>query len=374
MMLAAERSCLERLLPGLDAALVAAGMNHLEHAESVGIRTIKHHGGPRLCIPRRYGGVGATASEVLRVQRAIASRAPSAAVAVAMHHFTIATLVELSLRTQGLEWLVLEAIAKGNLLVASGFAEGDPNGKILHPKMTLERGARGYMMSGVKCPCSLSKSMDLISVSLVVPSVESDGDRLAVALIPATAAGLTVDSYWRNEVLGAAETGKVTFDRVVVDAKMLSYSGPPNSLDDIQTRGMIWFQAIIAASYLGIASALAERVIAPRRIGRAEGARLGIELEGAMVTLDGMAAVIESGEVGEAALARALFGRYAVQQAVERAASLAFELTGGRDFASSGEASYLIAAARGLCFHPPSRPKMMEPLGGYLEGRGLHEV
>ena len=161
---------------------------------------------------------------------------------------------------------------------------------------------------------------------------------------------------------------------MLVDSKMLLYSGPPDSLDEIQTRGLMWFQLLISASYLGVATGLAEKVVASKRASYAELARVGIELEGAMVTLTGLALAIESRNASDHALAQALFARYSVQQAIERATSLAFELMGGLDFARSRDASYLVAAARGLSFHPPSRPKMMDRLGAYLDGHRLHEV
>ena len=370
-----ERACLERLLPGLDAELEELGFDQLEGTDGLGIRMVKKYGGVGLCIPKAYGGAGATALECAQVQRAIGSRSPSAAIATAMHHFTIATLVELSLRGTGLDWLLLEAIAKDHLLVASGFAEGEPNGKILCPTMVLERSGAGFSVTGVKRPCSLSKSMDLMSVSVLVPGERGpEDDRLAVALIAARSPGISVGPFWANNILAAAETGAVRFDRVAVDPKMLSYSGPPNSLDHIQTRGLIWFQLLISASYLGVASALGERVLKSGRASHYDLAQLGIDLEGSMATLGGIALVLESGESSSAALAQALFARYSIQQSIDRATALAFELVGGRDFACSGEASYFVAAARGLNFHPPSRPAMAARLGAYLDGHGLYEV
>jgi alkylation response protein AidB-like acyl-CoA dehydrogenase len=361
-------------LPGLDAELQQIGLHRLEHTESLGVRVIKAYGGVRLCIPRAYGGIGATAVEAIQVQRALATRAPAAAIATVMHHFSVATLVELAQRSDGLEGLLLEAIAKNDLLVASGFAEGDPHGKVLRPHMVLEPCARGLCITGVKRPCSLSKSMNLISVSVIAPGKTREDDRLAVALIAADAPGVSTGPFWENNILAAAETGEVRFDKVLVDAKMLSYSGSPDSLDAIQTRGLMWFQLLISAAYLGVATVLVEKVVVSQRASYAELARLGIELEGAMVTLTGLALAVEAGSASDHALAQALCARYAVQQAIERATSLAFELLGGVDFARSTDASYLVAAARGLSFHPPSRPAMMDRLGAYLDGQGLHEV
>jgi hypothetical protein len=185
---------------------------------------------------------------------------------------------------------------------------------------------------------------------------------------------MSVDPFWGNNILSAAETCSVNFNRVSVDPKLFSYSDAPNSLDRTQTRGLIWFQLLISASYLGVASALVERVIKSGRVGRSYLAQLGIELEGAMSALAGMGLILESGTFTSAALAQVLFGRYSIQQAIDRATALAFELGGGRDFARSGEASYLVAAARGLNFHPPSRSTMAEALGAQLEGEDLHGI
>jgi hypothetical protein len=61
----------------------------------------------------------------------IACRAPSLAVATTMHHFTIATLLEINPENRGLEGEhLLESVARGNLYVASGFAESQPGTSI----------------------------------------------------------------------------------------------------------------------------------------------------------------------------------------------------------------------------------------------------
>jgi alkylation response protein AidB-like acyl-CoA dehydrogenase len=63
--------------------------------------------------------------------------------------------------------------------------------------------------------------------------------------------------------------------------------------------------------------------------------------------------------------------RYAVQQAIERAAALAVELLGGMAFVQSSDAGYLYAAARALAFHPPSRAAASSGLANYLAGGEL---
>jgi alkylation response protein AidB-like acyl-CoA dehydrogenase len=140
-------------------------------------------------------------------------------------------------------------------------------------------------------------------------------------------------------------------------------------LDSTQISGFLWFELLITASYLGIASALVERVIKNARGSYIDRAVLGSELEGAMLALEGMARSMMVKLRDSDELARMLFVRYAVQQAIARASLRAVEILGGMAFISSSESSYLLAATRALAFHPPSQLSMAESLSEYLNGQ-----
>src|SRR5436305_10588088 len=90
-----ERLMLERYLPGLDEELVKRPLLELESPESIGIRLFREAGGSALLLPCDCAGLGVTALDALYVQRAIASRSPSLAVATTMHHFTVISLIEI---------------------------------------------------------------------------------------------------------------------------------------------------------------------------------------------------------------------------------------------------------------------------------------
>ncbi len=104
-----------------------------ESAQS-GYRALPRQRGPGLLVPVSCKGKGATALDALRVQRALGSRSPSLAVATTMHHFSMATLVGLVTDGEGLEWMLVEGVASGNRLVASGFAEGRPGPASSRPR------------------------------------------------------------------------------------------------------------------------------------------------------------------------------------------------------------------------------------------------
>src|SRR2546423_455995 len=119
-----ERETLDRFMPGLDAQLAELSLEELEQPGGPGISLFREAGGAGLLIPESSEGLGAGPAEAVEVQRAIGSRAPSLAIATTMHHFSIGTLVELARREEGLETLLLQAVARDGRLVASGFAEG----------------------------------------------------------------------------------------------------------------------------------------------------------------------------------------------------------------------------------------------------------
>jgi alkylation response protein AidB-like acyl-CoA dehydrogenase len=305
----------------------------------------------------------------MRLQRAIGRHAPSVAVATTMHQFSVATLAELCAAGDGMEWLVLEAIGRQNLLVASGFAEGDPAGQILRPSVKVEQGTGGYLISGVKKPCSLSRSMDMITVSMLIGS--GDQEQIAVALVSARDPGVTVKPFWTSPTLIATETGEVRLTGVKVPPTVVSAAGAPEDLDDIQIRGYLWFELLISAAYLGIAGALVWRAVQAGRGDDSRRVSAVAELEAGIAALEGIGHRFKAGEAGPDVLASALLVRYAVEDHVIRATDLAMLITGVMDFALAHDAALLLASARALSWHPPSRRRGEPVLSRYLAGEPL---
>lgn len=371
-----ERAALSTYMPGLDDFLAGVSLADLEKPGSKGVAAFRDHGGVPLLVPTEHTGRGASALDAVRVQRAIGARSPSLAVATTMHHFSVASLVALSDIAGGAEWLLLEAIAENNLILASGFAEGRTDGGILHPTMSATVTDEGVRVTGVKRPCSLARSMDLLTASVRVPRLDGDGTQLAVALIPAESEGIQVSDFWSSFALAGAESDQVSVDDVLVPAELLVRTelAPGELIDDVQNVGFVWFELLMMGSYLGAASALVERVLDSGRVSESEQLRLVVDLEGAMGAVENIARQVCDHQRDRSLLADSLFARYAVQGAIARVVPLAVELLGGLSFISSDDVAYLAAAVNGLGFHPPSRAKMAGPLLGYLAGAPLEIV
>jgi alkylation response protein AidB-like acyl-CoA dehydrogenase len=229
----------------------------------------------------------------------------------------------------------------------------------------------GITVSGVKKPCSLTWSMNLMSASVAVADRATGTDRLAIALIPADSAGIERAPFWQTTALAAAESDQVTLTEVFVPEALIFYPQDGESMDPIQARGFVWFELLVSASYLGAATNLAERVIARGRGSDEDRAGLAIELETVAAALEHVASVAATDGDNEALLARALYARFATERAIERVVMSAAAALGGMAFIESPEIAYLLGAIRALAFHPPSRAAAAGPIARYLAGGPL---
>ena len=351
------REVCESYLPGLLSKLSTTPLIERERPGNAGLQLFRSSGGPALVIPKSYAGSGATPFEAIQVTRAIGATAPSLAVASTMHHFSVATVFTLaeSLRSSGVEWALLEGIATQNLLVSSGFAEGNPGQGILSPTVGGVRKDGGVVVNGSKRPCSMSRSMDLLSASLSVPK-EGGGSETLLMLLPAETPGVSVHPFWGSNVLAGAESDEVRLNDVFVDDMLLvpTEIGEQGELDELQTIGFMWFEMLITSCYLGMASALVERVLASGKLGPQPAAELGVRIETAAQLLEGIAWQLTAKQGDNSALTKAMIARYGAQEAIVDAAHRAAGALGGLAFIESPEVAYLVAACQCVRFHPPS--------------------
>jgi len=271
--------------------------------------------------------------------------------------------------------MLLQAIAERGLLLASGFAEGTHGQGVFRPTMRGRRNGDTVILNGSKRPCSLARSMDILTASVVVEGDGSGGhDELAIALVAAQLPGVEIEPFWATPLLAGAQSDAVILrDVEVEEALVVTMGGDETSeLDAVQTAGFLWFELLIAASYVGAASALVERLLRERRGDAAARIAAAGELEAAMTALEGVAHELdEEGGARDDLLARALLCRYAAQDAINRATTLALERLGGMAFIGSGEAAYVAISSKALAFHPPSRGGAAEALDAALGGARL---
>lgn len=365
-----DRETLEKFLPSFDARLAAVPLLEIEQPGNPGLGWLRELNGAALLVPTEHGGRGATPVEAIHVHRAVGARAPSLAIAMTMHNFSVATLVEY-LFYGDYTIQLLQQISEGQLLVASGFAEGRTGTSILDPAMkAVPQPGGGYVINGSKKPCSLSNSMHILTASVAVPNGNGHSRR-AVAIVPADAEGIERKPFWSSNVLRGAESEELSLTNVQIGDDQLFFPEIESSLDAVEAGGFLWFELLVTASYLGIACGLVERVIAQGRGDASERTQLAMEVENAMSSLEGVARAMMTGERGEAILVQVLLARFGIQQAIERATARAVELLGGMSFIRSADIAYLLAASRALGFHPPSRLSISPAIDAYLNGKPM---
>lgn len=366
---------LDAKLPGLADDLAKIGQRDLETDSTRGLSSFRVRGGPGLLVPERHGGSGASALEAVHCVRALGALAPSLSVATTMHNFSVAALVSVEENFDGFEWMILDAIANDRLLISSAFAEGLSGQGFLTPTMTAAKNGTSWIVNGSKKPCSLSRSMDLMSASVAL----MDGDErvgIGVIVIPATMDGITTKPFWDAPVLRGAESEEVILSDVEVpdELVMKPEESATASLDALEAKSLIWFTLLISAAYVGMASALVEQLLKAKRGPAERRVAAASELEAATMALERVATVVDANNAAPESLPQALIARYAAQSAIRRSVETAVECLGGMQYIKNPMVGYLASAVHALAFHPPSRMSVVEELEKSFVGQQMSIV
>ncbi|MFJ8670139.1 acyl-CoA dehydrogenase family protein [Streptomyces sp. NPDC093600] len=368
-MMTTERAALERYLPGLRKELAGHTLLDLEARDSGVIEMFKNSDAPALVVPEEWGGLGASALEATRVQRAIGALSPSLGAATTMHHLSIATLIEHSATGTDDEKELLKAVVLARMLLSSGFSEGNPGtsaASAFKPTVTAQAVEGGFKVNGRKQPCSLSVSMDLLTAGV---ADEATGRR-GVIVIPAASEGITVEPFWETHVLAASQSDTVVLKDVFVPSDMLFWNDVDDPTGRHEKTGYVWFGLLISATYLGAASLLLERMLANPKTSPMLYADAACEIETSMAALEAIARAFDEGDRSDELSARVLFVREGIRHGIKRAASTAVDALGGIAFIKSPEIAYLLAAVQAAGFHPPSRRATADTLHAYHAGTG----
>ncbi|WP_405691710.1 acyl-CoA dehydrogenase [Streptomyces sp. NBC_01185] len=369
------RDTCERFHPGLVKALSDLPFEEREAPDSPVIDLFRSASGVGLLIPTAYGGLGADPVAAVLVQRAVGSLSPSLAAASTMHHFTSAMLYALADgpgRLTPAQTEILHTVVPEQRLMASGWAEGRTQQNILTPAVTATPVEGGYLLNGAKKPCSLSRSMSLLTASISVPGPDGVPE-LALALVDSKSPGLTLHPFWKNGILAAAQSDEVRLADTFVPEDMVvrTTMDDPGRIEDLQNAGFVWFEMLVSAGYAGAAAGLTEQVLARGRGSAAERGTLLVRTEAAFDLLLGAARAVRDGVDGEEAVAQVLIARFAAQEALSLVTQQALELLGGIDFIRSSDHHRMAASVRPLAFHPPSQNSAVEPLLAYAAGGPL---
>jgi alkylation response protein AidB-like acyl-CoA dehydrogenase len=338
------------------------------------LRRIGYFGLP---VPAALQGGNAGLLECAAVQRRLASADPALAIAVNMHLFSVGMSVEHWLRRRDSCGLILEAIATQHRVVASAFAEPGLGGALLQSSVTARRTRGGYIVSGIKSPCSLAAMCDLVAFQM---QGDDDTAGLMTAFVPSSLPGLRVERSW--DALGMRGSGSDTlrFEDCVVPEELVFHRHlPGDDIDEIFAAGLVWFCVTTTATYLGVVQRALDAACGELRdtrpphleVTRAElpsvQSQLG-ELLAGTLTLEsactGLAAQIDSRQCDpRSVLPLAIAVKHAAVDACVGAVDGLAELAGGRSYARTALLARLWRDVQAARFHPPNRLISRRALG-----------
>lgn len=245
------------------AQLFAARASEIDQAGTFAFQNfaaLKEAGVTALPIPIEQGGEGFELGHICEVVRRLARACPATALSFCMHLMSLGSFVEYWKQRRDSSSVVLLAIAKERLFVASAMSEGAA--AYFSPRSKISSADQGCLLNGKKNICSLSPIADLFAVS-----ARQDED-LVFTLVPRNSEGVIVNDTW--DAMGMCSTGShsVDFNNVAISNKAVFHKLPLGSLDGMVIAGLVWFQVTISSVYLGLmegAMSHAHEVLSGRR-------------------------------------------------------------------------------------------------------------
>jgi len=376
----------EKLLPEdvlaecADRAAAADEAGVLSPATLDRLRDTGYFGLP---VPAVLHGGGANLLECATIQRRLSAADPALAIAVNMHMFSIGMAVEHWLRRGDTCGLLLDAIATQKRIVASAFAEPGLGGALLRSNAKARRTKGGYMVTGIKTPCSLAAHCDLVCFQMYADPAEPEG--LMIAVVPSRMQGVRIERTWDALGMRASASDTIVLEECFVPDELIFHRGEPGVYDNaVFAAGLVWFCVTVAAIYLGIAQAAIDAACKElHRSTLSHLARTYAELPSMQGQLGEIVSATLASEASCAAIAARLDSRqhdprclaplavavkHQAADACIRAVEGSAELVGGRSYARTGIFARLWRDVQSSRFHPPTRLATRQILGKWMLG------
>lgn len=363
-----------------DIAGQAAAADESGRLSPTTVQALRDSGYCGLPVPEELRGGGAGLLVCAAVQRRLALADPALAIAGNMHLFSVGMATHHWRLKRDSCGMLLEAIATQQRLIASAFAEPGLGGTLLHSTVAARRVAGGYLVSGVKRPCSLAACCDLVCLQM-----RADDGGILMAMVPAATSGIRVEQTW--DALGMRGSGSDTLhlEDCFVPDELVYHRGGADPDDDLVFAGaMVWFCITTTATYLGVAEAAIDAAATALRQDRL--AHLGTtraSLSGVRDLMGDLVAPTLATEASCAGLANrfddgghdargllpiAVAIKQVAVDACVNAVEQAIELVGGTAYARTSPLARLWRDVQAARFHPPSRLLARQLLGRWALG------
>jgi alkylation response protein AidB-like acyl-CoA dehydrogenase len=212
-----------------------------------------------LCIPTRYGGLGADLATYALVAEELGRHCGSTALTFNMHSATclLAGPIADELELSGPDLTLLEqrrerlfgGILDDHLVHSQPFSEGLSGRATTGVATIAEPIEGGFRVSGRKIFASLSENADVHNVVCLVPG----DDRIRLLGVPANATGVVVSGDWDPLGMRGTISKNLVFDSAFVPEE--NEWIPPGMFDEVAAR-YPWFYMTLSFAYLGLMRAV----------------------------------------------------------------------------------------------------------------------
>lgn len=316
----------------------------------------------RAFVPVELGGLGASFSQVSRLQRRLAAAAPATALGVNMH--LIWTGVALALRQRGddsLEFVLREAAA--GELFAFGISERSNDHMLFDSTTEALPTDDGYRLTGTKIFTTLSPVWTRLGVHARDNS--RDGHpQLIFGFLDRNTEGVNAVDDWNALGMRATHSNSTRLDSALLSAdRVVRRVDPGPSSDELQWAIFVAFELLLASVYAGLGDRGIELGVewAKRRsrendvLVRARLADAALALDGVHLTLDALSRGVDEGEPSGAHWFRQVSGaKVRTVTSARIAIDAAIEVAGGAAFSASSELARLHRDVLAGVFQPSS--------------------
>lgn len=204
-------------------------------------------------VPRDFGGLGLSLSQICQEQRRLARRSAPTALAVNMHLGATGHAAELWLKGDSSIAWVLEEAAKGAIF-AYGYSESGNDLEGLYSTTRAERVDGGYRFYGHRHFGSLSPVWNWLNTYGVDTSDPND-PKIVFAVISRDTPGYRIVENWDTLGMRATQSHDTVFEGAYVPDRYVQRIGKPGfaGADEYVLTLFGWFQPLFGNIYVGLA-------------------------------------------------------------------------------------------------------------------------
>jgi hypothetical protein len=359
-MLIEEEHISRQALPELSDILNSSDVMSLESLGSLRLAELfKNCGAPGLIIPKDLGGLGHNLTNAVKILRYTAYKYPSLSIAMTMHHHGVGAFIKDAIQITS-ESELLRGIATESKLLATAFSELRPSLDILHSTVNckVSDDCNSVEIDGEKKPCTLSEHFDYALIGVIV---NGDAGQRGMVVAEKGLSGISVDPFWSADVFKATGSHCLKFKRVSIpiDNTLLTYGRADEItkarfyVTHAETTLSCIFQLMLCASYLGIASRLAEYCVADRKTPSSVRLKILSALESSVLSVYQLASILDNNGCTAQTLTKSMLISRSVIDSMASISSYVSGNLSSKLFLVNEEVRYLMQACNCINYHPP---------------------